>query len=111
MYHRIVSGRSSKDIREWLDPNIKDAKHLLEPYHTRPRTDLVGRRDIDLEEKVSTPVLCNTPLTLLDLFYPTPRTILPAREPQRQFSLAEAIRSVESVDDDRSIDEIFDFDP
>lgn len=112
MYVRIVSGRSSTDgeNREWLAPHLADSIRTREPYYTRSNADLKGHHDIDLEGKVSTPVLCNAPLTLLGMSHAQSMS-RPTSELSRQLSTAEAIRSIEAFDDDRSIDEIFDFDP
>ena len=104
MFHRIVSSRSCND-------NTNDVKRVNEPHDTRSKTDTIGRCGVDLEDTVSTPVLCNAPMTLLDLHF-APTVVWPApTAPTRQYSLAEAIRNVEAVDDDRSVDEVFDFDP
>ena len=104
MYHLIVSSRSCNDI-------TKNAKRVKEPQYTRSKTDMTGSPGADLEDKASTPVLCNAPLTLLELHAASRTVFPPSASPTRQYSLAEAIRSVEAVDDDRSIDDVFDFDP
>jgi hypothetical protein len=112
MYVRIVSGRSAHDSenREWVSPHLADAIRTREPSYTKSNPDSKGHHEFDPEGKISTPVLCNAPLNLLGMSYAQSMS-RPTSEPPQQLSMAEAIRNVEAVDDERSIDDIFDFDP
>ena len=92
MYLRIVGGRSNKSPNSPISDSVVDYSH-----------------GVDKDTKLSTPVLCDAPIRLVDLAF-APRMPLDTFAP-RHLPMVDAVRYAAAVADDcYSDDDIFDLD-